>query len=1664
MRSSRAYRNLSVFTAAIALTIVPTLRPVIIAQQVAAKSGAAAPAPSSVPRLIGYSGRLHDAAGQPLSGTVTVTFSIHDQQEFGNLLWVEVQTLVLDQNGRYSTALGSLSADGMSADVFAAGERWLEVQATGSAPEPRVMFISVPYAIKAHDSDTLGGRPASAYLLARTESSQTSAASGGSDATAAAAPSGGGNSGDFSARTLTATVEDAPGLELETRTGAPMVIRSTALIANLNADLFDNLDSAAFPKLNMANTFTGNQTVNGRLSSTVGNGETAIQGISTAAAATGFGVVGRTSAAQGASAGVYGVATAASGAGSVHGVYGETTGLVGAAVRGLARQGLGVEGISEGNTGMAMLAQMPSTTGSGTALMASVNSATATPGVFQNNGGGNLLIGKVSGAERFRIDGNGAVYASSYRDLAGNPIPSGTGDITAVNAGAGLTGGGGSGAVSIAIDTAFTDGRYAGAVHIHDVSQVSGAATLAANSFTGAQTISGNLVASGTVQALAGEFSGGLTSTGGTGKPYAFGLRGETNSSSAEGVLGSNIGVSGVAIRGVASGTAGWGVVGQATDATGTGVRGWASAGSGANTGVLGQSSSTEGTGVQAVANSATGATVALRAQANSPAGVAGIFNANGGDIVVGQTGGDQMFRVDGAGVVYANSYRDLSGNPIGISTNSVGSPQVIDDSLTASDLAANSVTASELATDAVAADKVAFNFAASTNKGGPAVDLACVGCVAASEVGFSFAGLGANTFTATQTIDTGNLDLDMSTATAGTITKNGTRFLHNFAGTFLGFSAGNFTTTGVGDNTGIGTATLVNNTNGNNNTAVGSAALNRNTSGFQNTAAGLQALLNNTTGSNNVALGVSAGFNATNGSNNVYLGANVQGVAGESNAIYLGNQGTQTKTIIAGIRGTTVSGGEMVVIDSNGRLGSAPVASGANSVGSSEVVDDSLTAADLAPDSVTTSELAADSVTAAKVAFGYAASASEGGPAADLACIGCVAASEVGFSFAGLAANTFTATQTIDTGNFDLDQSGATSGNVTKNGQLFLHNFGTNNTFLGVTAGNLAMTGDSNTGLGGSALVNNTTGTSNTATGYFTLRSNTTGTSNVASGNNALRNNTVGTANTATGANALLNNALGGNNTATGVNALFNNTGSNNVALGASAGLNATSGSNNIYLGADVLGAASESNVIYIGNQGVQTKTVIAGIRGTAVSGGETVVVDANGRLGSGPVTPGASSVGSAQVIDDSLTASDLGPDSVTTSELAADSVTAAKVAFNYAASASEGGPAADLACIGCVAANEVGFSFAGLGANTFTATQTIDNGNLDLDASTATAGNITKNGGRFISNPGIRNTFLGFNAGSSSSTGADNTAVGERALQQITSASGNTAIGALALTNNTTGAGNTAVGGNAMFWNVSGGGNTAMGTGALTTNNDGSGNTAIGNGSMSFNASGSSNSAFGFGSLSKNDSGSSNTAVGTSALLNIVGGHYNVAIGAQAGVDSTGSNNIYLGANVTGVANESNTMYLGRVGTQSKAYIAGVRGITTLNADAIPVMIDSAGQLGTLSSSIRFKEDIRDMGDASGRLFQLRPVTFRYAQAFKDGLKPIQYGLVAEEVAQAFPELAVRNADGGVDTVHYERLSVLLLNEVQKQQRELHHQQERIDSLERLLNRLLEQQSNPK
>jgi len=193
----------------------------------------------------------------------------------------------------------------------------------------------------------------------------------------------------------------------------------------------------------------------------------------------------------------------------------------------------------------------------------------------------------------------------------------------------------------------------------------------------------------------------------------------------------------------------------------------------------------------------------------------------------------------------------------------------------------------------------------------------------------------------------------------------------------------------------------------------------------------------------------------------------------------------------------------------------------------------------------------------------------------------------------------------------------------------------------------------------------------------------------------------------------------------------------------------------------------------------------------------------------------------------------------------------------------------------------------------------------------------------------------------------------------------------------------------------------------------------------------------------------GGSNVAVGTAAGSSLTTGGSNIMIGDDAGdlFTSIENNNIAIGN--FGSTGDVGVIRIGSSAHHNSTYIAGIRGATTGMNNAVAVLIDSNGQLGTVSSSRRYKEDIRDMGGASDGLLRLRPVTFRYKKPYDDGSKPIQYGLIAEEVNEVYPDLVVFSKDGQPETVQYYKLDAMLLNEVQKLAKEHAADQKQIAEL---------------
>lgn len=352
------------------------------------------------------------------------------------------------------------------------------------------------------------------------------------------------------------------------------------------------------------------------------------------------------------------------------------------------------------------------------------------------------------------------------------------------------------------------------------------------------------------------------------------------------------------------------------------------------------------------------------------------------------------------------------------------------------------------------------------------------------------------------------------------------------------------------------------------------------------------------------------------------------------------------------------------------------------------------------------------------------------------------------------------------------------------------------------------------------------------------------------------------------------------------------------------------------------------------------------------------------------------------------------------------------------------------------------------GIGTSSPAATLEV-NGNAQVDG-----GNILAKGSvPVIQFPvsGSENFGAGLGALPQSITGTGDTALGDYALQVNTSGSFNTAVGNGALTSNTTGSSNTASGNGALFANTAGSSNTASGYGALVDNTSGSANTAGGYDALSNNTTGNYNTATGNSAMFGNTTGLNNTGLGADTLYANISGNNNIAVGYQAGYNVLASNNIQIGNQGTGA--DSGTIRIGTPGTQTTAFIAG---ISTSNVTGATVQVSPGGQLGIAVSSRRYKEDIHDMGETSSGLMRLRPVTFRYKKAFDDGSQPVQYGLIAEEVAEVYPDLVARSADGQIETVKYQLLDPMLLNELQKQNATITAQKEQIRTLEERLARI--------
>lgn len=304
------------------------------------------------------------------------------------------------------------------------------------------------------------------------------------------------------------------------------------------------------------------------------------------------------------------------------------------------------------------------------------------------------------------------------------------------------------------------------------------------------------------------------------------------------------------------------------------------------------------------------------------------------------------------------------------------------------------------------------------------------------------------------------------------------------------------------------------------------------------------------------------------------------------------------------------------------------------------------------------------------------------------------------------------------------------------------------------------------------------------------------------------------------------------------------------------------------------------------------------------------------------------------------------------------------------------------------------------------------IVNGNINLTNSTdATTGNITKAGNRFMHNypgSGFNNTFLGIDAGN------------------FTTLAGDT---------------NTGIGMNSLINLINGNTNTAVGGFSLQSNTNGNLNTAIGAGSMQGTTVGDNNVAVGYIALSQTD-GNENIGIGYQAATTLTTGDQNIIIGANAEPTvGTREHSILIGYSTRSDADDQIRIGFGFAGssTYNNTFIDGIFGVTV--AGASTVLIDSAGQLGTVPSSRRYKENITTLSPVQEKFMLLNPVAFTYKS---DTHHKQQYGLIAEEVEALFPELVVYNKEGKAETVQYHLLYAFFIKMIQ----DLQHRIEQLEA----------------
>jgi len=561
----------------------------------------------AVPRLIRFSGTLGNIAGKPATGLVGVTFSLYEEEQGGSPIWTETQNVRADAGGRYTVVLGSTRNEGMPAEAFASGQgRWLGVQAQGESERPRSLLVSVPYALKAVDAETLGGLPASAFVLANASagaatpvSRPVTAGKTADSATPNATPSltGTGQGGFVALWDNTTTLSDSVIVQTASKN---IAIGTSAPVAK-----FDVYTPATIAIEGQSTAASGSTYgVYGAAASTIGNG---VWGQALATSGAAYGVVGETNSAD-VGVGVYGSSPATSGAG----VEGVTTGTNGAGVYGTSKATTGntsgVVGYSASGSGSGVYGVTTATTATSGSINAGVSGysiAALGYGVYgQSNSGttGTGVAGVAAGTQGVGVSGLASAPSGINIGVYGTSNSS---------AGYGVQG----------LDYATSGVTYGVAGFVKSPTGYgafgqNGATSGAAVGISGSSYSSTGYGVVGTALATTGRSYGVY---GSAASPQGIGVHGDGNTFGAVGVTGSTSSGTQYGVYGQNIATTGdaWGVYGESFSTDGTGTAGIALATTGSASGVYGNSYSPDGIGI--LANATAGGT-ALEAIAESGA------------------------------------------------------------------------------------------------------------------------------------------------------------------------------------------------------------------------------------------------------------------------------------------------------------------------------------------------------------------------------------------------------------------------------------------------------------------------------------------------------------------------------------------------------------------------------------------------------------------------------------------------------------------------------------------------------------------------------------------------------------------------------------------------------------------------------------------------------------------------------------------------------------------------------------------------------------------------------------------------------------------------------------------------------------------------------------